>query len=108
MKDGIVFHPKSQYAAVCADVKLINPPAHYQIIHIRLHLPFFFFIFSKFKGFNPFDWRYRLASISLREGIYGFFPSFLNHEVHNFLIIGLITLNNSGVAAADAVEPQLR
>ena len=26
MKAGIVFHPKSQYAAVCADVKLINPP----------------------------------------------------------------------------------
>ena len=39
MKSGIVFHPQSQYAAVCADVKLINPPAHYQIIHIRLHLP---------------------------------------------------------------------
>ena len=26
MKAGIIFHPKSQYAAVCADVKLINPP----------------------------------------------------------------------------------
>ena len=26
MKAGIVFHPQSQYAAVCADVKLINPP----------------------------------------------------------------------------------
>ena len=26
MKAGIVFHPKSQYAAVCADVMLINPP----------------------------------------------------------------------------------
>ena len=25
-KQGIVFHPKSQYAAVCADVMLINPP----------------------------------------------------------------------------------
>ena len=26
MQKGIVFHPQSQYAAVCADVKLINPP----------------------------------------------------------------------------------
>ena len=26
MKAGIVFHPKSQYAAVCADVMVINPP----------------------------------------------------------------------------------
>ena len=26
MKAGIVFHPKSQYAAVCADVVLVNPP----------------------------------------------------------------------------------
>ena len=26
MKAGIVFHPKSQYHAVCADVMLINPP----------------------------------------------------------------------------------
>ena len=26
MKAGIIFHPKSQYAAVCADVMLINPP----------------------------------------------------------------------------------
>ena len=26
MKAGIIFHPQSQYAAVCADVKLINPP----------------------------------------------------------------------------------
>ena len=26
MKAGIVFHPKSQYHAVCADVVLENPP----------------------------------------------------------------------------------
>ena len=26
MKAGIMFHPKSQYAAVCADVVLVNPP----------------------------------------------------------------------------------
>ena len=26
MQKGIIFHPQSQYAAVCADVKLINPP----------------------------------------------------------------------------------
>ena len=26
MKSGIMFHPKSQYAKVCADVMLINPP----------------------------------------------------------------------------------
>ena len=26
MKAGIVFHPQSQYAAVCADVVLVNPP----------------------------------------------------------------------------------
>ena len=26
MKAGIMFHPKSQYAKVCADVMLINPP----------------------------------------------------------------------------------
>ena len=25
-KEGIVFHPKSPYYAVCADVMLINPP----------------------------------------------------------------------------------
>ena len=25
-KQGIVFHPKSPYHAVCADVMLINPP----------------------------------------------------------------------------------
>ena len=26
MKAGVMFHPKSQYAAVCADVVLVNPP----------------------------------------------------------------------------------
>ena len=26
MKDGVVFHPKSPYHAVCADVVLVNPP----------------------------------------------------------------------------------
>ena len=26
MKAGIVFHPKSPYHSVCADVMLINPP----------------------------------------------------------------------------------
>tara|TARA_R100001443_G_scaffold115575_1_gene133666 strand:- start:304 stop:828 length:525 start_codon:yes stop_codon:yes gene_type:complete len=26
MKAGIMFHPKSQYAKVCADVMLVNPP----------------------------------------------------------------------------------
>ena len=26
MKDGVVFHPKSPYHAVCADVILVNPP----------------------------------------------------------------------------------
>ena len=26
MKSGIMFHPKSQYAKVCADVMLVNPP----------------------------------------------------------------------------------
>ena len=26
MKAGIIFHPKSKYAAVCADVILVNPP----------------------------------------------------------------------------------
>ena len=26
MKAGIIFHPKSPYAAVCADVVLVNPP----------------------------------------------------------------------------------
>ena len=26
MKAGIMFHPKSPYHAVCADVVLVNPP----------------------------------------------------------------------------------
>ena len=26
MKEGIMFHPKSPYHAVCADVVLVNPP----------------------------------------------------------------------------------
>ena len=26
MKAGVMFHPKSPYAAVCADVVLVNPP----------------------------------------------------------------------------------
>ena len=26
MKAGIVFHPSSPYAAICADVMLVNPP----------------------------------------------------------------------------------
>ncbi len=26
MKAGIIFHPKSQYAVICADVMLVNPP----------------------------------------------------------------------------------
>ena len=26
MKAGIMFHPNSQYAKVCADVMLVNPP----------------------------------------------------------------------------------
>ena len=26
MKEGIMFHPKSPYYAVCADVVLVNPP----------------------------------------------------------------------------------
>ena len=39
-KEGIVFHPKSPYYAVCADVMLINPPhvvgEHtHKIIHNR-------------------------------------------------------------------------
>ena len=26
MKEGVMFHPKSPYYAVCADVVLVNPP----------------------------------------------------------------------------------
>ena len=26
MKAGIMFHPKSRYAAICSDVVLVNPP----------------------------------------------------------------------------------
>ena len=40
MKAGIMFHPKSPYASVCADVVLVNPPGvvaphqHLSLIHI--------------------------------------------------------------------------
>ncbi|BCV00410.1 MAG: hypothetical protein CM15mV34_1840 [Caudoviricetes sp.] len=46
---------------------------------------------------------YSLAIISLRVGLSIFLPNFFLMESVAFLMIGFITLNNNGVAAADAV-----
>ena len=54
-------------------------------------------------GGRPFFSRYLFVCISARVGISTFLPNFFCKVFHNFVITGLKTLSNSGVAAAPAV-----
>ena len=80
-KQGIVFHPKSPYHAVCADVMLINAPnvvgphthtitpngnaSDLKEISIGNNLNNYFFLI--FKGGSPFFSRYLFVCISLLD-----------------------------------------